>query len=546
MNSHKCKNVGCRAIFRWPMQLLRHKKVCTGEAPQKKYRLDGEKYVCLKCDRSYTHQPNITRHIKTCNGKVKKTFNCPECSKSFEFKCKLDRHLKYHTSSTSKVCPKCKTSFRRIDHFESHLGKCNNHADDNDELFLPSFCDFETSMRSDDEQSFHEDQIVPSLEDDVLNEVTLELPEEQHTLNASEEQLNEGSNNIEQKERMKERERFYKERQRKSRNLENIIKTISSPVKKGVIKNMMEENSKTVNEILTYTQCNNVYEARVCQALLTELKQLNQSKKYCKFHERLYELFGDQLDEENFLRWIASKLKIRPTRFIESTKQWKSSNYKEKRGREGLSLESNQLIYDTWLENCITSTDGRNGRNMIQLSKRKYIEKYGQLENSVQIEEVKNKRGQIYFSANRMVLTCTVRNIQTKVKEKGLTVSLGKVMSLKPFFITYPTEKEMSLCLCKLCLNARMLFEPLQAKAKKDGESIENSISSFFFSSCPCPKSPNGFYQLKCLKGKCNNCKESQETLPLKCQNDEQTSVKVSQFDTLMVVFLDTLMVVSK
>ena len=67
-----------------------------------------------------------------------------------------------------------------------------------------------------------------------------------------------------------------------------------------------------------------------------------------------------------------------------------------------------------------------------------------------------------------MVLTCTVCNVQKKLIESGTKVSLGKVMSLKPLFITYPMEKELSLCLCKLCLNIKMFLEPLMAKAKKD------------------------------------------------------------------------------
>ena len=75
-----------------------------------------------------------------------------------------------------------------------------------------------------------------------------------------------------------------------------------------------------------------------------------------------------------------------------------------------------------------------------------------------------------------MILTCTVRNIHNKLTESGVRVSLGKVMSLKPFFITYPTEKEISLCLCKLCLNVKMLLEPL----KKDDDEIYNSASEFF------------------------------------------------------------------
>ena len=66
-----------------------------------------------------------------------------------------------------------------------------------------------------------------------------------------------------------------------------------------------------------------------------------------------------------------------------------------------------------------------------------------------------------------MVVACPIRSIQGKVAEKGYTVSLGKVLSLRPFFVTQPTEKELSLCLCKLCLNSKLFFEPKLVQAKK-------------------------------------------------------------------------------
>ena len=80
-----------------------------------------------------------------------------------------------------------------------------------------------------------------------------------------------------------------------------------------------------------------------------------------------------------------------------------------------------------------------------------------------------------------MVLTCTVSNIQKKLLELGTKVSLFNVMSLKPFFITYPTEKKLYLCFCKLCLNIKMLLEPLMAKAKKDHDTTYKSASEFLW-----------------------------------------------------------------
>ena len=86
------------------------------------------------------------------------------------------------------------------------------------------------------------------------------------------------------------------------------------------------------------------------------------------------------------------------------------------------------------------------------------------------VDEKSNKKGHSYFSANRMVATCTVRAIQNKLIEGGVYVSLGKILSPQPFFISYATEKELALCLCKLCLNMKMLLEPLMARALKDGD----------------------------------------------------------------------------
>ena len=55
-------------------------------------------------------------------------------------------------------------------------------------------------------------------------------------------------------------------------------------------------------------------------------------------------------------------------------------------------FEIKQKVYDIWLKNAINSTDWRNGRNMVQLSKRKYLEQYGSIKNkNIVIEEVKNK-----------------------------------------------------------------------------------------------------------------------------------------------------------
>ena len=142
--------------------------------------------------------------------------------------------------------------------------------------------------------------------------------------------------------------------------------------------------------------------------------------------------------------------------------------------RQELSQNIKRNIYNKWIKNSINSSDGRNGRNLVKLSKRKYIEQYGTIKNNeVVIEEVKNKRGQTYYSANIlfcMVVTFTIRSIQDQLSQQDIVVSYGKIISLRPFFITFATEKEIALCLWKLCLNTRMLFEPLIAQGKRNAE----------------------------------------------------------------------------
>ena len=75
-----------------------------------------------------------------------------------------------------------------------------------------------------------------------------------------------------------------------------------------------------------------------------------------------------------------------------------------------------------------------------------------------------------------MVVTCTIRSIQDQLSQ-GIVVSYGEIISLRRFFITFATEKEIALCLWKLCLNTRMLFEPLVAQGKRDGDPTTESIT---------------------------------------------------------------------
>ena len=108
-----------------------------------------------------------------------------------------------------------------------------------------------------------------------------------------------------------------------------------------------------------------------------------------------------------------------------------------------------------------------------------------------------------------MIFTSIVFSLHHKLAEKGINISIGWVLNCKPFFITYASAKEMALCLCKICLSTKFLFDLLISRTKKDGDEGFDSISDFFMVDCKWQRSFNGYYQWKCSKRSCKSCKDA-------------------------------------
>ena len=529
-NKHKCKNVGCRQSFKWPMQLSRHKIVCKFEkfVKKKNYESINGSFVCSKCSKTFKHQSNMTRHASNCSEKIVKEYSCDKCPKTFRYKCRLIQHTKVHQKEELKVCSNCDKRFQRIDHFLKHKEVCSK----TDMLSVPSF----VSPYDDQVESFGApvqndipdlyDAVVPDvdiiarpeIDNPVVPEMTFEddyvaFPDDVPEL------IDEDEDEEQEAELLNVTNVTNND---KKRNLEKIIRSISSPKKP----------SKKQND--------EKYQAMISDALISHLKDLNSRKKYLQFHETLNTLFGASIiHDTDFLRWLAKKLQLKPHRLISNINKWQQNGLQELRGRNQLDPETQQAIYDTWIENCIVSTAASNGRNVVQISKRKYLEKYSTINNhDIVINEVKNKRGRTNMTSNRMIITCTVRKLMTKLEDKGFKTSLGYVLNLKPFFVTYPSDKEISLCLCKLCLNVKFLFEGLKSQAKKDGEDLGISISDFLMGSCNCNRAVNGFYQWKCVNQKCPDCSSCQPK-QLKCQTNDKITIKIAQFETVTNTYVN-------
>ena len=181
------------------------------------------------------------------------------------------------------------------------------------------------------------------------------------------------------------------------------------------------------------------YDTVLSDSLISFLKDLYVKRKFSKFYEFLHGIISARVNDNNFMIWLAKQFcaKHRRFQFITQLKKWTNNNFVELRGNKSLSLEVQQCVYDTWLENCINSTDNRNGRVMINISEKQYNSKFGSLENKdIEIVKSTSKHKKNILSANRMVVTCTLRRLQEKLLAKGHKLSLGKIHSLRPFFVT--------------------------------------------------------------------------------------------------------------
>ena len=136
---------------------------------------------------------------------------------------------------------------------------------------------------------------------------------------------------------------------------------------------------KPTVEILAHTTCDSVFEAQVCKALIIRLKALNKERKFPNSHRLLNEVFGDQLNDEAFLAWLAKKSEIRSSKFSQYVLKWRENEFKEVQGRNKIPIEIQNKIHNTLIENNIASTDGRKGRNVGNISKRKFLLKYGEI-----------------------------------------------------------------------------------------------------------------------------------------------------------------------
>ena len=150
------------------------------------------------------------------------------------------------------------------------------------------------------------------------------------------------------------------------------------------------------------------------------------------------------------------------------------------------------------------TTEGRDQVNMHEIE---FLSKYIDLwtPGDAEIEYFVDKRKRRMVRSTKRIATKTIRELHQKLREKGYQISIGTLINLRPFYIKTATEREKLTCLCKECLNLRLRFCELM-KYVKDPNKKLTSMSKYYSHGCDCELSENGFHQLKCITGDCDDC----------------------------------------
>ena len=216
----------------------------------------------------------------------------------------------------------------------------------------------------------------------------------------------------------------------------------------------------------------------------------------------LYAYLGENLLNEGIQKYLYCNLGMRRYQFSQRLNKWKAG-WKSGTGKSGLSIEDRQKIHDLWLKYATLPVDRRDARDIMKIPLKEYTLRYPNI-NCEHTSIVKNKRNTMIVQAPRYVSTITVHQMLSSAKGQcNIVTSFGTVISLRPFFLVTPSEREKLECLCTTCLNTRLLFDVVMGKVK-DVQQKFKSITKYFTNRKECMMTRSGNFSIDCINNLCN------------------------------------------
>eukprot|EP00111_Clytia_hemisphaerica_P012242 TCONS_00035954-protein len=127
-----------------------------------------------------------------------------------------------------------------------------------------------------------------------------------------------------------------RQRQRKKRSLDSVINVLSEKLDPSFI-------FETVNDIASMHHED--FEHMTSDAFIEYLISIRNNDK--SFVILLKDSFGDKLDNPQFFNWLSKKLLFKfPSYLQRKIERWENNSMKEARGRDSLSLEDRQFVYN--------------------------------------------------------------------------------------------------------------------------------------------------------------------------------------------------------